>query len=563
MKHLFSKSDISKETHLNTISNLNFSPNHFHSNNNEFLPYITQNEYQHFNSSSNLNSSNNLKDFLNKEIAYVNKLKYFKPTNFYDTDINLFNLKEKVKQNIAFKQSANILADTKLFKEKFKKISLDKFDNKKEKDKNSEKIGNKLIEEELEKSHDELSKKISKLCDKLDDLYEIKDQLTKELNDIIISIDFLNNYKSYSLLDKKIEKLLINSGDTKKEMFESKLKVERILEDKNSKVKEMLNSKLSQKKLYEEQINKSQNEIENINNDLKQYKLQYKNVREKLLVHYHKILYEGKDTRNEGLSWIIMKIWNLNSNVLLNFLPPFLDEECIIFLFKYTSGLIKINELNEKLNIMQIENDSNIKKHLKNNNPNKKSTVNYFNDTKDTFKTNLYDDKENEKYQEKNKFQKFKEKFHGKIENLNLYNSKKFKINFYNLQKFYNKSTTITTNEQKKDIQNFKNIKEFKDFINNFKRDLENLKRYEIERVSKEFYTSDYGRRFHISKQQVISALVGKEKADQEIYIIEKKQKDYFNTIRKLRNGSMWEIYANLKKKKKYEDFNKANMLKK
>ena len=104
MKHIFSKSDLSKEPHLNTISNLTHSTNYFHSNNDEFLPYITQNEHLHLNSSSNLNSSNNLKDFLNKEIAYVNKLKYFKPTNFYDTDINLFNLKEKVKQNIAFKQ---------------------------------------------------------------------------------------------------------------------------------------------------------------------------------------------------------------------------------------------------------------------------------------------------------------------------------------------------------------------------------------------------------------------------------------------------------------------------
>ena len=563
MKKILSNSDLTNENRINTIPALTFSHNRFCSNNDNYLHFLTQNKYYNINSSSNLNSSNNLKDFFNNEIEYVNKLKYFNPNKFYDTDINLFNLKEKLKQKIAFKQSANILADTKIFKEKFKKISLDKYDNKKEKDKNSEKIGNKLIEEDLEKSHYELSKKISKLCDKLEDLYEIKDQLIKELNDIIISIDFLNNYRSYSLLDKRIEKLLINSEESKKSLFESKVKVERLLEDKNNKVKEMLNSKLSQKKLFEEQINKSQNEIENINNNLKEYKLQYKDIREKLLVHYHQILYEGKDTRNEGLSWIIMKIWNLNSNVMLNFLPTFLDEECIIFLFKYTSGLIQINELNEKLNIMQIENNTNIKKHLKSNSSTKKNTVDFFNNTEDTFKTSLYKDKEDEKFPEKNKFQKFKEKFHGKIDSLNLPNNKKLKINFYNLQNFYNKPKTITTNEQNKDIQNFKNIKEFKEFINNFKRELENLKRYEIERVSKEFYTSDYGRRFHISKQQVISALVGKEKADQEIYIIEKKQKDYFNTIRKLRNGSMWEIYANLKKKKKYEDFNKANMYEK
>ena len=50
MKHLFSKSDLSKEPHLNTISNLTHSTNYFHSNNDEFLPYITQNEYLHLNS---------------------------------------------------------------------------------------------------------------------------------------------------------------------------------------------------------------------------------------------------------------------------------------------------------------------------------------------------------------------------------------------------------------------------------------------------------------------------------------------------------------------------------
>ena len=35
-------------------------------------------------------------------------------------------------------------------------------------------------------------------------------------------------------------------------------------------------------------------------------------VRDDLIKHYHKLLFEGKDTRNEGLSWIIRAIWKLS-----------------------------------------------------------------------------------------------------------------------------------------------------------------------------------------------------------------------------------------------------------
>jgi len=97
MKKILSNSDLTNENRINTIPALTFSHNRFCSNNDNYLPFLTQNKYYNINSSSNLNSSNNLKDFFNNEIEYVNKLKYFNPNKFYDTDINLFNLKEKLK----------------------------------------------------------------------------------------------------------------------------------------------------------------------------------------------------------------------------------------------------------------------------------------------------------------------------------------------------------------------------------------------------------------------------------------------------------------------------------
>ena len=64
------------------------------------------------------------------------------------------------------------------------------------------------------------------------------------------------------------------------------------------------------------------------------YKHQLQGIKNELIVHYHSLLSDGLDTRYEGLSWIIKAIWNLGSNVLLSFLPKYLDEECIIHLFK-------------------------------------------------------------------------------------------------------------------------------------------------------------------------------------------------------------------------------------
>ena len=59
-----------------------------------------------------------------------------------------------------------------------------------------------------------------------------------------------------------------------------------------------------------------------------------KKIKSKLLAHYHKILMEGKDTRSEGLSWLIKAIWGLGSKVILSYLPNFMDEQSISYLFE-------------------------------------------------------------------------------------------------------------------------------------------------------------------------------------------------------------------------------------
>ena len=62
----------------------------------------------------------------------------------------------------------------------------------------------------------------------------------------------------------------------------------------------------------------------------------YKEVKEKLVLHYHDLLYKAEDCRNEGISWCIIAIWNLGQDVMLSYVPMCLDDRCIEFLFKVT-----------------------------------------------------------------------------------------------------------------------------------------------------------------------------------------------------------------------------------
>ncbi len=68
--------------------------------------------------------------------------------------------------------------------------------------------------------------------------------------------------------------------------------------------------------------------------NIKKLTQEHKKIVNKLLHHYHRILNEGKDTRGQGLSWIIKSIFQLDSNVIFSHLPKFLDEQAVKFLFE-------------------------------------------------------------------------------------------------------------------------------------------------------------------------------------------------------------------------------------
>jgi len=88
-------------------------------------------------------------------------------------------------------------------------------------------------------------------------------------------------------------------------------------------------------------------------------KAHFNHIRTIQLAYYHQLLFEGVDTRKDGLIWIIKGIWLLGHTVKLQKMPAFLDKDAIEFLLKYAKLDMEadelIKELRTKANVVQEE----------------------------------------------------------------------------------------------------------------------------------------------------------------------------------------------------------------
>ena len=73
--------------------------------------------------------------------------------------------------------------------------------------------------------------------------------------------------------------------------------------------------------------------IGEVNKKIEAIKYEAAKLREEQCEHFHKLLSEGIDTRQEGFAWIIKAIWGLNKNVNISKIPAYLDEKAIKYVF--------------------------------------------------------------------------------------------------------------------------------------------------------------------------------------------------------------------------------------
>ena len=286
---------------------------------------------------------------------YVTKLNYFNINNpelqFSDSKITTYNLNplpqltsiiKKDKGNVeSFNSKKKLLNELTSKKNTFDKRNsiyssreafVNRFEN-----------TNKEIKKEKERKN--LENKIHKLKEMITTLSEDLSSTISQIESLKLEIDIIQNYRT-CLNNNKV------SGSTDKE---NKFKNDMLLYSKSEEAKKIKDKKIEKVTSLEIKRNALLNKISICEIEKKKFKHLLYSVKSDLLVHYHKLLSEGKDTRKEGLSWIIQAIWNLKSNVMLSCLPKYLDENIITFLFKYSSKIAKIKKLENNIKELTLQ----------------------------------------------------------------------------------------------------------------------------------------------------------------------------------------------------------------
>ena len=226
------------------------------------------------------------------------------------------------------------------------------------------KLENIYKENILEKKREELEIKINKIKSLMKPLSIELAKTLKRIDNYKLELDIINNFnfsennlRKIYLSKVKSNNINLKSNDqsnqgsslnsstdkNKSKEFDLFIKTEKM---KLHNKKLIVNDKLSNFKTKKENILLKYNTCEGELQDLKK---ELNKIKDKLIIHYHKLLFEAKDTRSEGLSWIIRAIWKLKQNVLMSYMPKFLDEKSIEFLFKYSDKLVEIEQIQKNI----------------------------------------------------------------------------------------------------------------------------------------------------------------------------------------------------------------------
>ena len=517
------------------------------------------------------NSTNGYNEITEEDLALTNnlstsiqKLKTLIPdinkkmANNYSAIINIPKKDYKVESNENYLNSVL----THLY-QKVKKIKNKKFLVENELNNIEKEINDKQLFIELAKD-DNFQKNIKlKIIQKFEQEYN--ESKNKELNDI-------TNSQTNSI-DKKELFSLKNKYKDEKEIKEQKIsESKKAIEEKNiiDELKERaFKSKLNNMILTNQILTKQKSDrftkeiielkerkkitwekIDIYNEKLKKlHSIQHK-IKDSLYMYYLSILKEGKDTRDEGLAWVIAEILNLGKKVLISHVPKYLDEKSILYLFIKAHIILKIKYIEKKINELNDNEKDKANKEIKKitlrdnlklkarktlNNIKKKFIFNkYENNIK---KMPLIENEKNSsnlnpislnKYKISSLFLKKSDKKLSKSNSMIIY---KHRNNYLQDEKGNDISNNIKINENKKSLlkQNkkisFEKYIAWKDEIEKLKELKETLKEKEMERIFEEFRLKKYSKKYNIDKKIVLSALIGEQNITKEFTIQNKKEK--------------------------------------
>ena len=479
-------------------------------------------------------SSNRKRFKINKDLDLVYKLNMdIDVAQIFEDDLKLKKEKEKIDNNPDIKaKRLNIYKNTEEDKNG-KKMEVDP--------KEKEKYIEKTFKDELEKL-EKIKNECNSINDEINQIRETIDEYKLEINVYDNYGDQLDKQFLKELKEKEKEKKLDNlynneileevnenaeneennnnaneneedepTKKAKKEKFEqlnSFIQMKKQREERLKYLKQSIVSKQEELKSLEEKQN-------NLIGQCKEKKNGIYKLRQQLLNIYHISLYEGLNFRTDGLCTLIRAIWNLGVNVDINYMPSYLDNNSIDYLFDRTKRLIDISKMRQVIEENQNEFDINLKqwKQFANINENSK-------DTDNKTDSNFFQTGVIEKFNYMDKYPKSKQFMEE-------YNKKYFpkheqiQINLRKKNEFKSKNIPYAI------IEKYNNIEKLKYLLKKLIEQNDNKEKQEFERISKEFLTNNYQEKYQVAIETIMGALCGEEKRNEGINFFSKFQREF------------------------------------
>ena len=332
---------------------------------------------------------------------------------------------------------------------------------------------------------------------------------------IISKMSKLNyeNIDEYNLLDKELQ----DFDNNNKYNFHEDLIQKKKNIDQNLLKAEGLLKKLLEKKT-------------NMNEKTKELKNKIKENKINLIKLYHISLYEGLDFRYEGLSSVIRAIWNLGVEVDVNYMPRYLDQLLINFLFEHAKLIIKINNWRKQLDLSKEKLLKEIDEWKKLNYFNLKTVENSQRSSSNNSDVNLFKTKlgknKNKTYPKSIKFMK---NYYNKYSYL-IDNREKNELNEYKKSKLENKFSL-----PKKFIEDNKVIEKGKIILQNLQSKMKNMEKNEIVRICREFSFNNYGGVYKVCPYIIVSAICGNEYKEEGMMFYNMTEKEISDNKRIIR----------------------------
>ena len=92
-------------------------------------------------------------------------------------------------------------------------------------------------------------------------------------------------------------------------------------------------------------INEIKKKVDIITKEINKFRYLFDELKQQQIDYYLDKLKKGRDTRKEGLSWIIEKLMELGVNIESNLFPGFLDQEQIEFIIKISELSFELHQL--------------------------------------------------------------------------------------------------------------------------------------------------------------------------------------------------------------------------